>query len=193
MSHRAARATWPLEFPRRFTIERKRKDGTTYTAQVKGSSVKWVLMCLAWHANENDLTWPSSTTIARETGLERKTVLDCLPILRSITGLLKLTGVEKKRTPVYKLLITTVVIKGDSCPVYEISCSENGTLQSAENGTQNQQITYKETDGRAAFRGSARRPSGAIPIEALDKLKKMGYLTTIRSLTPDESSGSPQT
>ena len=46
-----------------------------FSADLSRSSDKLLLVCLANHANENGLCWPSQPTIAEQTCLDRKTVI----------------------------------------------------------------------------------------------------------------------
>ena len=136
MSFEATRAAWRIEFPKRLEASNGHK--------VKGSSCKFVLLALAEHANKHGNAWPSITTIARSTGLDRKTVVDSIAALAD-RELIKSAGMAKGKTgrvPIYRVLPNgpeNGTISADlMVPFSTPNGPENGTANGPENGTQNQ-------------------------------------------------------
>lgn len=101
--------------------------------QVGKSSIKFVLIALANHADAQGFAWPSITSICQTTEQDRKTVISAIDALCK-AGLLIDTGDKKgstKQVPMYRLLMSD----GD------VNSTENGTVKqsqkrnSTENGT----------------------------------------------------------
>lgn len=78
-----------------------------FAQNLQRSSEQFVLVCLANHANEENLAYPSVDRIRAETRLNRKTILACLTVLRQ-AGLIFDTGNRAGRTasvPAYRLAV----------------------------------------------------------------------------------------
>lgn len=76
-----------------------------FSQDVESSTSKFILVCLAYHLNPDGDAYPSVETIARETGLDRKTVISGISKLLNL-GLIDDLGDRKgatKQVRVFKL------------------------------------------------------------------------------------------
>lgn len=78
---------------------------------VDDAPARHVLACLAWHANADDLAWPSADTIAGETGYHRRTVIRHLDALEA-AGTISRTGRRRRRAIEWHVNVDRNVTEG---------------------------------------------------------------------------------
>ena len=108
-----------------------------FKADVKKSSLKFILVAMADYANEEGEAYPSIQTLNNKTSLNRKTIIAGLMQLESL-GYLKNTGKKVGRTNSITVWQITGPVeqsqKGDSL----VSSPKNGTSSSPKKGTPKQ-------------------------------------------------------
>ena len=108
-----------------------------FKADVKKSSLKFILVAMADYANEEGEAYPSIQTLNSKTSLNRKTIIAGLMQLESL-GYLKNTGKKVGRTNSITVWQITGPVeqsqKGDSL----VSSPKNGTSSSPKKGTPKQ-------------------------------------------------------
>ena len=107
---------------------------------LKPSSAKFVLLCLANRACNKGNSWPSVNTIAKDTGLDRKTIMGAIAILES-DNLLEVdrsSGSSNK----YKIDLEqlSILVKHTS-PYIGISTSPNNGIGIRDNQSQKRDLT----------------------------------------------------
>lgn len=104
-----------------------------FKADIKKSSLKFILVALSDYANEEGEAYPSIQTLNSKTSLNRKTIIAGLMQLESL-GYLKNTGKKVGRTNSITVWQITGPVeqsqKGDSL----VSSPKNGTSSSPKNG-----------------------------------------------------------
>jgi pyocin large subunit-like protein len=109
--------------------------------QVGKSSVKFVLVALANHADAQGFAWPSVTSISETTEQDRKTVLAAIATLRE-AGLIFDTGDKKggtKQVVVYRLALE---VSADNSP-------KNGTAKQSQKRNSTENGTVPKTTGNS--------------------------------------------
>lgn len=106
-----------------------------WSAEVKSSSQRLVLLCLARHADKAGISFPSVDAIVSETLLNRKTVFAGLKELRAM-GFVAVSKRQQNGNR-YQLCIPTVSPENGTSKngSTEIGSTEIGTTSSTENGT----------------------------------------------------------
>ena len=106
-----------------------------WSAGVKSSSQRLVLLCLARHADKAGISFPSVDAIVSETILNRKTVFAVLKELRAM-GFVAVSKRQQNGNR-YQLCIPTVSPENGTSKngSTEIGSTEIGTTSSTENGT----------------------------------------------------------
>lgn len=108
-----------------------------FKADIKKSSLKFILVAMADYANEEGEAYPSIQTLNNKTSLNRKTIIAGLMQLESL-GYLKNTGKKVGRTNSISVWQITNPVeqsqKGDSL----VSSPKNGTSSSPKKGTPKQ-------------------------------------------------------
>ena len=108
-----------------------------FKADIKKSSLKFILVAMADYANEEGEAYPSIQTLNNKTSLNRKTIIAGLMQLETL-GYLKNTGKKVGRTNSISVWQITgpgeQSQKGDSL----VSSPKNGTSSSPKNGTAKQ-------------------------------------------------------
>tara|TARA_B110000027_G_C16102953_1_gene293949 strand:- start:132 stop:848 length:717 start_codon:yes stop_codon:yes gene_type:complete len=108
-----------------------------FKADIKKSSLKFILVAMADYANEEGEAYPSIQTLNNKTSLNRKTIIAGLMQLESL-GYLKNTGKKVGRTNSISVWQITNSVeqsqKGDSL----VSSPKNGTSSSPKKGTPKQ-------------------------------------------------------
>ena len=108
-----------------------------FKADIKKSSLKFILVAMADYANEEGEAYPSIQTLNSKTSLNRKTIIAGLMQLESL-GYLKNTGKKVGRTNSISVWQITNPVeqsqKGDSL----VSSPKNGTSSSPKKGTPKQ-------------------------------------------------------
>lgn len=106
-----------------------------WSAEVKSSSQRLVLLCLARHADKAGISFPSVEAIASETLLNRKTVFAVLKELRAM-GFVAVSKRQQNGNR-YQLCIPTTSPENGTPKngSTEIGSTEIGTTSSTENGT----------------------------------------------------------
>ena len=106
-----------------------------WSAGVKSSSQRLVLLCLARHADKAGISFPSVDAIVSETLLNRKTVFAVLKELRAM-GFVAVSKRQQNGNR-YQLCIPTVSPENGTSKngSTEIGSTEIGTTSSTENGT----------------------------------------------------------
>ena len=108
-----------------------------FKADIKKSSLKFILVALSDYANEEGEAYPSIQTLNSKTSLNRKTIIAGLMQLETL-GYLKNTGKKVGRTNSITVWQITGLVeqsqKGDSL----VSSPKNGTSSSPKKGTRKQ-------------------------------------------------------
>ena len=108
-----------------------------FKADIKKSSLKFILVALSDYANEEGEAYPSIQTLNSKTSLNRKTIIAGLMQLETL-GYLKNTGKKVGRTNSITVWQITGLVeqsqKGDSL----VSSPKNGTSSSPKKGTPKQ-------------------------------------------------------
>jgi pyocin large subunit-like protein len=110
-------------------------------AKIKRSSDKFILVCMANYADEDDECWLSQTRLQSDTSLDRKTIMCGIRRLVE-AGYIRDTGERKgstKQIIVWRLVLSSNPTVPKTAPLHEAeSVPESGPLvdpKSAENGT----------------------------------------------------------
>ena len=120
-----------------------------FSQDIKPSSMKFVLVALGNHAQDDALAWPSIAALCQKTGQDRKTVIAALDRLEA-AGYLTNTGKCKGETgqiKVYKLNLNRHKSTENGTVDPDVSGKEDATQKAAGqlNGTENGTVKPNET------------------------------------------------